>query len=178
MDYAAPRAEPTATVGALYAEHWEPVYWFLRARMPGAPDADVEDLAATVFERVVRFSDRYEERGRARPWLLDIAANLLVDRARHWACRPREVAVDSESPGGRATVDAGSARHDLVLDVARVLARLPERQRIAIVERYWAGGTAADTALLMGTTEDGVKKLLWWGKRRLRRELEAMGWSA
>ena len=165
-------------IDELYREHWQPIYRFLRVRMGRAPDADVEDLAATVFERVVRFSGRYEDRGKARSWLYRIAERVLADRAPAVGCRPREVELADEATGGRATADAGSARHALAIDVARALAGLPDRERVALVERYWMGGSSEATAALLGVSEEVARKLVWRGRRHLRAHLEAMGHSA
>lgn len=156
-------------VGALYEQHWPEIYRFLRRRMHRASDAEVEDLAAKVFERVVLSSHRYEERGQAHSWLYEIARNLLVDHVRHAALLAFEPLTDAL--GRRATADAGSARHLTALEVAEALMRLPIRQRAALVGQFWSGDTLAESALLLGCSVDNVKHLRWYGLRRLRREL-------
>lgn len=160
-------------VAALYAEHWERIFRFLARRMPGAPTADVEDLTATVFERVVRFSDRYREQGQANAWLLTVARHALVDRSRRWSRSIQADILDTDTPGSPVRVDAGSDRHVTALAVSDVLREMTARHRMILVERYWFGASDEDTALLLGCTRSAVTKQRDRALARVRRELRA-----
>lgn len=147
-------------VGLLYDAHWGAIFHFLRGRMPGAPDAEIEDLTATVFEKVCRFSDGYQERGtQPRAWLYQIARHALADSARARACRPVSAQILTDAPGGAATSDAGTDRHLDALVIADALAQLPPRYRLVIVERFLMGATHAETALLLKINEEAAKHI-------------------
>src|SRR5438876_358097 len=60
------------------------------------------------------------------------------------------------------------------LPVARALAILPERQRVAIVLTYYEELTNAEASEVMGTTVSGVEALLVRARRRLRRALDGV----
>jgi RNA polymerase sigma-70 factor, ECF subfamily len=156
-------------IAALYAAHWSLVYGFLRRRLRYASHEDVEDLTATVFVHVVRFSERYHDEGKETAWLVTIARHALIDDIRR--LRPETVPLVSDAPGGRSTSDAGSERQVTALTVARALTRLTDRQQVAIVDRYYMGAPAADTALVLGCSQEAVKQHRKLALRRLRREL-------
>lgn len=157
-------------VGALYETHWRPVYGFLRHRLPWADEAEVEDLTAVVFERVLRHADHYTD-DQAGGLLRTIARNLLADRARRASVR-REQPILDEAPGGRATTDAGSSAHLTELEVADALMQLPPRWRVALVEQHWLGASVADTALVLGVSGECIKAYRKRGRDRLQQLLE------
>lgn len=70
------------------------------------------------------------------------------------------------------TVDAAHER-DVAGDVALrdAVAELPDRQRAAVVLRYVAGLTAADTARALDTTDQAVRNLTHRATRTLRDRL-------
>jgi len=151
--------------GALYDEHWPAVYRFLRRRVADAQTA--EDLTADVFLRVLQAADRYQDQGKPGAWLQVIARNLLIDHYR----RGTSVPIDSEAPGGQATLDAGSDRQLTAIRVAEALRRLPERQRMALIEQYLIGSSLEDSALVLRCTADNIKTLRHRGHARLRQIL-------
>lgn len=163
-------------VGALYAEHWQDVFSFLRRRLHGVPDAEIEDLTATVWERIVRAAPAYQEGspGQERGWIYQIARNLLIDQIR--ARRPTAELSDAVLDG-RARLDAGSPRHDYVLDIETMLHQLPDRQLLAIREVYWAGATHDEAALVLGVDRSAVGKLLARALINLRKRALIV-WSA
>lgn len=157
-------------VAALYEREWKPIYGFLSRRMPAADPAEVEDLTARVFESVVRYAHTYQDRGRPGVWLHVIARHALLDEVKSNARRGTAASLHEHQA---VTVDAGSTRHLTKLQVSQALQQLTERQRMVMVEQFWAGAPAEDTALLMGITVDGVKKLRMAACRNLRRLLAA-----
>lgn len=161
-------------VGVLYAEHWETIYRFLRRRMPGASGADVEDVTAMVFERVCRSAGAYQACGApTEAWLYKIARNALIDDWRAQAARPTACEIVSDAPGGQATADAGADRQLEALDIAQTLMRLPPRFRLVIVERFLLGASHAETARVLGVSEESSRHLQQRALLKLRRMLAA-----
>lgn len=148
----------SAAFGALYEEYAPMIYRFLRRRLEGSEDA-VEDLTEDVFVKVFQKLDRYEERGLPfSAWLYRIAHNQLVDFVR---VRSRITNAPLEAIAGVAAPQTGVAfgrvLEQAVLEPA--LSRLTEQQRLAVQLRFLDGLSVADTARLMGRSEDAVKKL-------------------
>jgi RNA polymerase sigma factor (sigma-70 family) len=155
-------------IGALYAEHWGPIYGFLQARLLGADPAEIEDLTAIVFERVVAHAARYEERGRPpSSWLYQIAANLLIDvyRQRRGRLITSSAAVEAHAP---PVADAGTDRQLDALMVAEALTMLTPKQRLVLVERYLIGASVQDTALVLGMSQISVKHVAGRAIKQLR----------
>ena len=89
---------------ALYEANFELVYGYVARRVKSR--AEIEDLTSETFRRALAALPRYESRGAPfSAWLLRIAANALIDRARR-AKRREPAAVDLEVAPERA----GAAR--------------------------------------------------------------------
>ncbi len=164
----------SAAFAALYEEYSPTIYRFLRRRLDG-PDEAVEDLTEDVFVKVYQKLDRYEERGLPfTAWLYRIAHNQLVDYLRS---QPR---VSAYSLDDAAVVESRDSRTAFgrVLDRAAIdpaLERLTDEQRQAVQLRFLDGLSVADTATLMGRSEDAVTKLQARALANLRRLLTASG---
>ncbi|BBK30965.1 RNA polymerase sigma-70 factor (ECF subfamily) [Stella humosa] len=139
--------------------------------------ADGEDVAQDVFVAVWKHAGRFDpSRARATTWIYRIAANRCVDLRRWRRFRTfiglddvREL-VPTDEPGGD---DRIGARQDLAL-VRGGLARLPERQRMALLLRAVADLDVPAIAVAMGSTPGSVEQLLVRARRSLRARLAEM----
>lgn len=159
----------------LYREHAHAVAGFARARMYGASERDVEDLTGEVFVRACRFAGRYREQGRERSWLLKIAHRRLIDLGRRPEARADVRRVAYEAPGGRATADAGTARHVARIDLRAALGHLSPRWRRVLVERYYHAVPSHETARRIGCSAENVRRMRRSGLRKLHHLLRAGG---
>jgi RNA polymerase sigma-70 factor (ECF subfamily) len=156
----------------LLVQRWErPVYAFLE-RMLGSRE-DAQDLGQETFVRVWTEARRYEASGKFKSWLFKIAGNLARSRLRRrrilsWV--PFSPGVHDEASSDHG-VDAGIEREEQRQDVRRALARLPERQRRAIVLRNYNELSYKEVADAMGITLPAVESLLQRGMAALRAEL-------
>lgn len=127
-------------------------------RLVGPADADdvVQD-ALTVAWR--RWSTYDAAKGTPGPWLLAV----VRDRARSYRRRHLRVLP---SPENGATYDAPAD-----VDLERAIARLSERQRLAVVLHYLLDLNIADTAVVMGCAPGTVKATLNQARGRLRDQL-------
>ena len=160
-----------AAFATLYEQYAPAIARYLRRRL-GGPDEAVEDLTAEVFVKVYQKLGRYEERGLPfSAWLHRIARNQMVDHVRALS---RHVAHPLDAAGEvpeRATGRAfGRVLDRQVLEPA--LARLTDEQRRVVELRFLEGRSVAETAALLGRTEEAVKKLQARGLANLRRLLE------
>jgi RNA polymerase sigma-70 factor (ECF subfamily) len=162
----------------LLVHRWErPVYAFLE-RMLGSRE-DAQDLGQETFVRVWTEARRYEPSGKFKSWLFKIAGNLARSRLRRrrilsWV--PFSTGVHDQSPSENG-VDSGIEREERRRDVRRALAKLPERQRQAIVLRNYQELSYREIAEVMDVTLPAVESLLQRGMAALRVELRGGGRS-
>jgi RNA polymerase sigma-70 factor (ECF subfamily) len=131
----------------------------LAARL--APDGERDDVIQAALERAWRKRSTFDPaRGTPLAWLLAITA----DQARRARRRSRPLALVSTSAPVRSIDDR--------LDLEAAVARLPERQRLAIDCFYFVGLSVAETAAVMACAEGTVKSTLSDARARLGKILE------
>jgi DNA-directed RNA polymerase specialized sigma24 family protein len=118
-----------------------------------------EDVAQEVLLDGRAHLDQLRDETSLRPWLRAIAVRRVSRlRAKAW----RSLADDPTF----LPVDP-----DLGLDASAAIARLPERERIAVVLVYGLGYGQEETAEMLGITRGGVASSLWQARRKLARDL-------
>ena len=127
---------------------------FLRRRLTRLPD-EVEDLVQESLLAVHNQRHTYDAAQPLTAWVHAIAKYKLIDLLRRRS--KREMLSDplGEEFGFASTADADAA--DARRDVGKLLARLPERQRLPIVHMKLEGLSVAQTAKLTGMSESAVK---------------------
>lgn len=131
--------------------------------------ADAEDVVAEAFCDLHRRWNRLRDPGKAVPYLRAVVCNLVRMRQRH-------LAVVRRHPEP-APPDASSAEYEVVLreehrEVAQALLLLPDRQRQALVLRYWLDLGEREVADTMGISTGAVKSHTARGLAALARTLE------
>nr|WP_313415621.1 RNA polymerase sigma factor [Brevundimonas diminuta] len=132
--------------------------------------AEAEDVAQEAMLRAWRQAPRWTP-GQARfdTWLHRVGLNLCYDRLR----RRREIARDALPDGvddGPAP-DRGLLAAETGARVEAALARLPERQREAIVLCHYQELGNIEAAALMEISVEALESLLSRGRRALRTAL-------
>jgi RNA polymerase sigma-70 factor (ECF subfamily) len=134
-----------------------------------------EDLAQEVFARALTALPRFNGTYQVGPWLLRIAKNLCIDESRRESFRTppvdpaelpeleREESSDDVWESVSQTL-AGSAVH-------AALARMPTRQRIALVLKELQGSSYAEIAEVIGTNVRGAEATLRRARARFRMEI-------
>ena len=112
-----------------------------------------EELAQDAFARLCEHWPRVSGMANRRAWLNRVALNLAKSWFRRKAAERRAYrrheSGDDPHPTDRASV----------LAVREAVSGLPERQRMALVLRYFAEHSVAETAELMGCAQGTVKSL-------------------
>jgi len=138
----------------------------LAQRMLGDP-VEAEDVAQEALVRAWRQAPRWVP-GRAKfdTWLHRVALNLCYDRLR----RRREVPTDAmpERRDEGPAPDRGLIAADVGAAVNGALARLPDRQREAIVLCHYQDLSNIEAAELMKVSIEALESLLSRGRRALR----------
>jgi RNA polymerase sigma-70 factor (ECF subfamily) len=160
----------------LLVDRWERDVLAFLIHMTGSRD-DAEDLAQETFVRVFRQAGRYRPEGKFRSWLLRIAGNLARSRQRRrrllkWLPLDTERHdVASSTPGA----DRGLEVEQTAQIVRAAVARLPERQRQALVLHRFQGLRYAEVADAMDTTLASVESLIQRALAGLRTDLARRG---
>ncbi|MFC0633413.1 RNA polymerase sigma factor [Brevundimonas balnearis] len=132
--------------------------------------SEAEDVAQEAMFKAWRQAPRWRP-GQARfdTWLHRVALNLCYDRLR----RRREVTLDAlpDGPDESADPARGLEARDVGVRVKAALARLPERQREAIVLCHYQELTNIEAASLMAVSVEALESLLSRGRRALRQTL-------
>ena len=121
---------------------------------------DVEDLYQETWLRVVRAAARFEPGKRFSTWLFQIAVNLCRDWRRRAPPEATDAAYETAEEENLERVDAG-------VDVARLLARLPEQQREVLILRYFHDLTEDETAAILECPKGTVKSRMHQALARL-----------
>lgn len=143
---------------------------FLRRRMTRLPD-DVEDLVQETLLAMHNQRHTYDPSQPVTAWLHAIARYKLVDLLRR---RARHEALNDPIDDVDAALLAVDAREGGVQrDLAALLGRLPERQRLPIVLMKLEGLSVIETAQRTGMSPSAVKVGVHRGLKALAAQLRA-----
>jgi RNA polymerase sigma factor (sigma-70 family) len=129
-----------------------------------------EEVAQETFVRAWRHAATYDaRRGRVPTWLLAIARNLAIDRARMRSPTPVDpdvIASELDLAHVDSPIDVGERDR-----LRRAIASLPDEQRRALVLATYAGRTASEIAELDGVPLGTVKTRIRSAMLKLRESL-------
>ena len=139
--------------------------------MLNGDSAEAEDVTQEAMLRLWRHAPKWDANGSARPgtWLLKVAGNLCIDRLR----RARALNIDAvaapadPAPGALAKLEASERL--VALDAA--LAKLPDRQRQAVVLRHIEGWSNPEIATVMEISVEAAESLIGRGNRAFTQAL-------
>ena len=147
------RGEPAASgdepeLQAFVDDHYGRLVGLLRLR--GTPTVDVEDVAQEAMVRLVENWPHVRTLDRPWRWLVHVALNVSRSRWRRWQTHLRR---------HHLLVGDGVHYDQAAIEALDLLQRLTERQRVAVVLRYYAGFSVQETAEAMGVAQGTVKSL-------------------
>jgi RNA polymerase sigma-70 factor (ECF subfamily) len=158
----------------LVEDYQSPVY-NLCYRMLGDP-MEAEDAAQESFWKAYNALKRYDPERKFVTWILSISSNHCIDRLRKR--RIKKVSLESMPP--RLTLSEHSdgpessfVQQEREAVVQQMLGRIGEKDRAAIILRYWYELSYVEIADSLSLTVSAVKSRL----HRARREL-AQHWVA
>jgi RNA polymerase sigma-70 factor (ECF subfamily) len=162
------RAGDDSAFDGLFARWAAPLLRYLE-RIVG-DQGIAEELVQETFLRVHAARSRYEPRARFSTWLYRICTNLALNelkrprrRNRHESSDERGVELRSRSPHTEDIVDA----RRMTARLENELARLPERQRMALWLSAAHGHSYAEIAEILETSKKSVKALIHRGRATL-----------
>jgi RNA polymerase sigma-70 factor (ECF subfamily) len=156
----------------LFRRYTPRVVGFLARMVPER--ARAEELAQEVFVRIYQARDRYEPRARFSTWLFGIASNLALNdlalahrkRERPWDDHGASLAEDPAPRADRSLEGKRAAER-----IGQALARLPDRQRAALLLRVDEGLGYGEIADSLGVSTASVKSLIHRARENLLSDL-------
>lgn len=166
--------QPTAAarMRALYDAHAKPLYHFLLSLTFGERQAAEDLLQETMLRAWRKIEDLNANVDTLRPWLVTVARRIAIDAARARQARPAEVRVVDMATLPAA--DDAIERLVAAQAIKKALTRLSPEHRGVIVEIYYRGRSAAETAALLGIPEGTVKSRMYHALRSLRAAMGSM----
>jgi RNA polymerase sigma-70 factor (ECF subfamily) len=164
--------DPDAAAG--FVRRFQGRVYGLAMTILGEPQA-AEDVAQETFVRAWRYAATYDaRRGRVSTWLLTIARNLALDRARLNRVQPVDPEIVAAQLQQVERVDCSDepAAHAERDHLRELLAELPLEQRRALVLATYFGRTAKEISELDGVPLGTVKTRIRTGMQRLRAAYE------
>jgi len=149
----------------------------LAYRFLGRWDA-AEDVAQDAFLRVFEAAPRYRPAAEFTTWLYRIVANLCWDRRRQRARAPVQLPDDlhefATQPSADSAPDASLAQAERRAHIRAAVARLPDRQRLALVLHRYDGLSHRQIMDITGWSAGAVESCLVRAYERLRHELAGL----
>ena len=127
---------------------------FLRGRLARLPN-EVEDLVQETLLAVHNQRHTYDAGQPLTAWIHAIARYKLIDLLRRRA--GREALTDPLDDDMEIFAASDTEPDDAQRDLAKLLEKLPDRQRLPIVHMKLEGRSVAETARLCGMSEAAVK---------------------
>ena len=128
-----------------------------------------EEVVQDAFVKLQVGWDRVRDPARAPAWLRSAVLNGARSRLRHRSVRRRHL---QPVPDAHESAAAGAERSDEQRRVLAALRTLPTRQREALVLKFYAELSEAETAAAMGVSAGSVKTHVHRGLAALERLLE------
>jgi len=152
----------------LFALHHAEIYAYI-FRM--VRDADLAaDFAQDTFIKAYRAQDMLEDRAKARAWLYQIAHRVVLDEMRRRRI-VRFLPWTGESHGSAPSAEHLALEMRLSGPMARALARIPERQRAALLMAEVNDLTGLELAEALGISHVAARALLTRARESLRQAL-------
>ncbi len=135
-----------------------------------------EDVMQDVFVRLWEHPDRFDPgRGRLGSYLLAMTHSRAVDRLRAEGSQRRRLEAAAREHVQEARADPANASEAAASSsaVRRVLAELPNDQRVAIEMAYFGGLSYRDVAVALAEPEGTVRYRIRAGMQKMRAALQA-----
>lgn len=154
---------------AVYQSELPRIYNFFRYQI--GDDQIAEDLTAATFEKAWRHRERYRaDLASFSTWLFTIARRTVADYFRKHRVN---VALEEASlVSEKHTVEETAQKHADIAVLAKLLARLGERERELVALKYGADLTNRAIASISGLSESNVSTILYRVTQQLREEWE------
>lgn len=170
MTEASGRESAHAFIEDLFTRHHGEIYAYVYRMVRDGELA--ADLTQDTFIRAYRAQGSLEEPSHARAWLYQIAHRLVLDEMRRRRI-VRFLPWTGESHGTAPSAEHLAMEARLSGDLQRALARIPERQRSALLLAELHDLTGLELAAALGVSHVAARALLTRARESLRQALTA-----
>lgn len=152
----------------LVERHYDIVYRVVWRVTSG--HADTQDIVQEAFLKLWNNPGQVRQGLALRGWLMRVATNLAIDRARRKQASniDEQPEIAASGPDALDQVLGGQSAHD----INSALARLPERQRLALSLVYFENMSNIEAAKAMEISVEAIESLLARGRRALKADLK------
>ena len=157
-------------VEELFAKHHGEIYAYLLRMLRDSELA--ADLSQDAFVKAYRNYDTLEKPENARAWLYQIAHRVALDELRRRKI-VRFLPWTGESRGAAPSAEHLAMELRLSGDLQRALAKMPERQRSALLLAELHDLTGLELAAALGVSHVAARALLTRARESLRQALAA-----
>lgn len=164
------RDEAYRFVEELFAKHQNEIFAYL-VRMLRDPEL-AADLTQDAFVKAYKAYDSLQKPENARAWLYQIAHRVALDHIRRQKII-RFLPWTGESHGAAPSTERLVMDAHLSGDLQRALARIPERQRAALLLAEIHDLTGLELAAALGVSHVAARALLTRARESLRQALAA-----
>ena len=154
---------------ALVDRHERQLWW--TAKRHSRTDSDAADAMQEALVKALRSAASFRRDSSVATWLHRIVVNCCHDRMRGRHGPPDGVVDDRVAP---APIEACAGDPALAVVMRQAIARLPEEQRLVILEVDVMGWPLADVARRLGIPEGTVKSRRSRARATLRRQLRRL----
>ena len=141
--------------------------------------SDAEDIAQQVFIRLWKCSPRYKPKAKFTTFLFTITRNLVFNESRRKS-RKKEYSIEErEDDFHLQTPDQNNAspaqdmlQEELREAIDQAIAKLPEKQRLAVILRRYEGLPYDEIGKVLGLSVSAIKSQLFRARHSLREQLQ------
>jgi RNA polymerase sigma-70 factor, ECF subfamily len=166
---AAATARDAKAFASLMSRHYAMVYRIIWRVMNG--HADAEDLTQEAFMRLWNNPSQVRDAKALRAWLIRVGTNLANDRHRSLPM-VNDDAMDNMADD-RETAAQSLMRREATNRIDRAIARLPDRQRLALTLVHLENVGQRTAAEIMELSVDALESLVARARRALKEDLAA-----
>ena len=128
---------------------------------------EAEDVVQDTLIRLYENAGGWEPQARIGTWLHRICYNRSIDKLRRRRALVDESVLD-EMPDSAELPDSALLRSETVRSVREAIARLPHRQRTAVLLFHFQELAQREAAGIMGISEPAFESLLARARRQMR----------
>ncbi|HHB76514.1 MAG TPA: sigma-70 family RNA polymerase sigma factor [Desulfobulbus sp.] len=145
--------------------------WRIAHRFLGDP-AEAEDIAQESFLRILTSAHRYRPAASFSTYLYRIVSRLCIDHSRKK--RPILTHIFPEIVDSSPDPATALIQKDRDVLIRKTLDKLPSRQRLAVILKYYEGLSYSEIAQALETTIKAVERLLGRARNTLQSSLSDM----
>ncbi|MBK8137180.1 MAG: sigma-70 family RNA polymerase sigma factor [Anaerolineae bacterium] len=145
-------------IAELYELYVERIFRYVSYRVEGA--ADIQDLTAEVFVKMVEGLPKYRNSGIPfEAWLYRIASARIIDYRRRIQRRPQSELTESLTDDFDETPEEAMVEQEELETLRRAIGHLNEEQQTLLVLRFIERKSHDQVAAIMGKSVSAVKSI-------------------